>query len=226
MTDTIQLRLYDHLLQFQLFQGLSRAELLHMAGNTKFGFMKVAGGVDVVTEDAPCQQLFFLISGSLKLTTRSIDHAYAVVEQLSAPWLIQPEVLFGSSPRFTCSARTVSEAHFITLSKDEVTRLLDDLFIVRLNMLNLLAALSQRCQLRQWRRAPQSLRERIVRFLVDHSTYPAGHKEFQILMTRLATEVGDSRLNVSRVLNQMEGEHLLTLRRGRIIVPSLEHLLF
>jgi len=36
------LRLYEQLQQFTLFQGLSRSELLQMAGNTKFGFVKMA----------------------------------------------------------------------------------------------------------------------------------------------------------------------------------------
>ena len=45
------LQLYDHLLRFQLFQGLSRTELLQMAGNTKFGFRKEKAGVTLVQED-------------------------------------------------------------------------------------------------------------------------------------------------------------------------------
>lgn len=221
----IQLQLYDHLLQFQLFQGLSRAELLQLVGNTKFDFLKLPASKNVITEGTACQQLFFLISGRLRLSTRSMDHGFAVMEQLSAPWLLQPEALFGSSTRFTCSAQTETESHFITLSKDEVTRLLNEFLIIRLNMLNLLATQSQRRLLQQWRRPPQSLRERIIRFLLDHSTYPAGHKDFLILMKRLANELGYSRLDVSKALNAMKAEGLVDLQRGRIIVPSLEHLL-
>lgn len=225
MPVNVQLQLYDHLLQFQLFQGLSRTELAQLAGTTKFGFLKLPPSKNVITEGAPCQQLLFLISGHLRLSNRSVDHGYTVVEQLSAPWLLQPEVLFGSSARYTCSAQTETESHFITLSKDEVTRLLDEFLIIRLNMFNLLATQSQRRMLKQWRRPPLSLRERIVRFLLDHSTYPAGHKEFLILMTRLADELGEKRLNISKTLNAMKTDGLLELQRGRIVVPSLEHLL-
>ena len=76
-----------------------------------------------------------------------------------------------------------------------------------------------------WRRCPQSLRERVIRFFVQHCTYPAGHKTFCILMERLAEELNDSRLNVSRVLNLLQEERLLELHRGRIEIPQLEHLL-
>ena len=219
------LRLYDSLQQFPLFQGLSRAELLQLAGQTKFGFMKTGTGQTVVREDEACHQFLFLISGRLALTTTSDDRRYTVEEQLSAPWLLQPEALFGAHPHYTYTAATLGESHFITLSKDEVMRLLDDFLIIRLNYLNLLATQLQRKGRFQWRRSPETLRQRIIRFFVDHCLYPAGAKQFRILMTQLAQEVGDSRLDVSNVLNAMQAEGLLLLHRGRIEIPSLERLL-
>jgi CRP-like cAMP-binding protein len=217
--------LYDHLLSFRLFQGLSRAELLQLAGNTKFGFMKHDGGTVVVKEGTVCQQLLFLISGSLELTTRSDDGGYMLSEQLAAPCMLQPEALFGLQPRFTGTWRTMGSCHFITLSKDEVMRLLDSFLIIRLNLLNIVSTLAQKRASVQWRRAPQSLRERFIRFLLSRCTWPAGPKELHILMTRLADELGDSRLDISRMLNQLQTEGMLTLHRGRISIPSLEKLL-
>ncbi len=219
------LTFYDQLLRFQLFQGLSRAELLQLAGQTKFGFMKLASGKLVVREGDTCRQLWFLVSGQLQLTIESDDHGYAFIEDISAPWVLQPEVLFGASTRYTCSAKTLSESHFITISKDEVMRLLDDFLIFRLNFINLLSTQSQRRDHRSWRREPRSLRDRIITFLLDRCTYPAGHKSVRILMNRLAQEVNDSRLDVSRELNKMQDEQLLKLHRGRIEIPSLERLL-
>ncbi len=218
-------RLYDSLLRFPLFQGLSRAELLQLAGQTKFGFLKQAAGQTVVREDETCSQLFFLIDGRLTLTTTSDDHRYQVEEQLSAPWLLQPEALYGAHPQYSCMVTTMTESHFITVSKDEVMRLLDDFLIIRLNYLNMLATLSQRRGRQPWRRCPENLRQRIVRFFLDHCVYPAGPKQFRILMTQLAQEVGDSRLDVSNVLNAMQADGLLQLHRGRIDIPSLERLL-
>ena len=45
-------------------------------------------------------------------------------------------------------------------------------------------------------------------------------------MTRLAEEVNDSRLNVSRILNDMQHRGLIELSRGKIEVPQLERLLY
>ena len=218
-------RLYDSLLRFPLFQGLSRAELLQLAGQTKFGFLKLEAGQTVVREGDACLQLFFLISGSLSVTTVNDDRRYSVIEQLAAPWLLQPESTFGAHPQYQSSVTTLTESHFITLTKDEVLRLLDDFLIIRLNLLNLLATQSQRRGRWPWRKAPADLRQRIIRFFLDHSVYPAGPKKFRILMNQLAQEVGDSRLDVSHVLNTMQAEGLLHLRRGIIEISSLERLL-
>ena len=222
---SVDLRLYDSLLRFPLFQGLSRAELLQLAGQTKFGFQKMEAGQTVVREGDTCQQLFFLVSGSLSVSTVSDDRRYTVTEQLADPWLLQPGSLFGAHPQYLSSIVTLTESHFITLSKDEVIRLLDDFLIIRLNLLNLLATQSQRRGRWPWRKSPADLRQRIVRFFLDHSIYPAGFKEFRILMNQLALEVGDSRLDVSHVLNAMQTDGLLRLRRGIIDIPSLERLL-
>ena len=220
-----ELRFYDQLLRFSLFQGLSRTELMQMAGNTKFGFLKVPAGKSVVKEGDTCQTLYFLVSGQLSLVTLSDDRRYRVEEQLTAPWLLQPEVLFGAHTRFGSSVRTVIESHFITLSKDEVLRLSDDFLIFRLNLLNLLSTQAQRRGYQQWRRTPSTLRQRIVRFLMDHCAYPAGPKVVHILMEQLAHELNDSRLDVSRALNALQADGLLVLHRGRIEVPSLERLI-
>ena len=220
-----ELQLYDQLLQFPLFQGMSRADLLLMAGNTRFGFQKVAHGKAVVKEDQACQQLTFLVRGTLKATTQAADHAYTFVEIFNAPFLIQPEALFGLTQRYTRTMQADTEGHLINISKDEVLRMLDDFLVFRLNLLGLLATQSQRLARHPWRRVPQTLEERITRFFTDHCLYPAGQKEVHILMTRLADELNASRLDISKALNQMQTRSLLTLHRGRIVIPMLERLI-
>lgn len=215
---------YEQLLQFSLFQGLSRAELQQMVGNTRFGFQKLSAGRQVVREGDTCSQLYFLVKGTLEAETAGDDHTYRMVEQLQAPWQLQPEALFGMSPRYSHTFRTRTDCQFIVLSKDEVLRLFDDIFIFRLNYINILAAQSQQQSHRAWRRAPHTLDERVARFFIDHCMYPAGHKELHILMRQLAIEVGDSRLEVSHVLNSMEQRGLLELHRGLIVIPLLEQL--
>ena len=92
-------------------------------------------------------------------------------------------------------------------------------------MLNIMATENQRLHRRAWRSAPKSLRERLVRYFFSRCLYPAGAKTFFVLMQQIADDLNDSRLDISRALNEMERDQLLTLHRGRIEIASMERLL-
>ena len=219
------LQIYDRLLQFPLFQGMSRDDLEIVAGHTRFGFQKVTAGRQIIHAGDPCTHLYLLINGTLKIETFSDDSRYSVIEQMSSPFILQQESIFGYYQRYTHNFYALTDANFLTLDKEEVVRLSEDFLVFRLNLMNHLATQSQKLIQMQWRRSPQSLRERIVRFFFHHTLYPAGPKTFHILMERLAEEVNDSRLNVSRALNRMQEAGVLELHRGRIEIPQLERLL-
>lgn len=219
------LQLFDQLLQYPLFQGMSRENLSQVAGHTKFDFIKFPAGRPVVREDEACEHLFFLLSGVLKVESRAHDHSYRVVEQAAAPFMVQPEAIFGYNQRYTHTFTALTDVSFVSIDKSEVVRLSEEFLVFRLNLLNIFATQAQKKERSYWRMAPSSLRDHIVRFFAARVLRPAGTKTFYILMTTLAKELNDSRLDVSRELNQMQCDGLLTLHRGRIEIPQMERLL-
>ncbi len=219
------LQIYDKLLQFPLFQGMSRDDLELVAGHTRFGFSKTDAGKTILKEGDTCTHLILLVSGTIQVESHSDDHGYRVVEQMQAPYIVQPEAIFGYNQRYTHHFKALSDVNFITIDKEEVVRLSEDFLVFRLNLLNIFATQAQKLSRQPWRQCPQSLRERVVRFFVQHCVYPAGAKTFYILMNRLAEELNESRLDISRTLNGMQSDGLLTLHRGRIEIMSLEHML-
>ena len=219
------LQIYEKLLLFPLFQGMSRDDLEQVAGHTRFGFSKISAGSTVVAEGDDCHQLYFLINGSLRVETTADDHGYMVVEQLDAPVILQPEVIFGYTQRYTHTYIAQTDANFIIVGKDEVLRLSEDFLVFRLNLLNMFATQTQKTIHLLWQHVPESLEDRIVRFFAQHCLYPAGPKVFHILMNRLASELNDSRLDVSRALNALQREGKIVLRRGRVEIPLMERLL-
>ena len=219
------LHLYDKLLQFTLFQGMSHADLMEVVTHTKIGFHKLPKGKRLIMAGEPCTNLTFLINGSLQAEHVADNRAYRVVEQLSAPYLPEPERLFGIQQQYANTYTTLTDVNFITIDKQEILLILETQLVFRLNLLNLMATETQRLLHHPWRTCPKSLRERIIQFFFDHCQYPAGEKTFYILMRQLADQLNSSRLDVSQALNQLQDEGLLTLHRGRIVVPMLERLL-
>jgi CRP-like cAMP-binding protein len=219
------LHIYEKLLQFPLFQGMSRDDLELVAGHTRFGFAKYSQGKTVVAEGEPSQQLYFLINGTIRVESMADDRGYTVVEQMGAPYIFQPETIFGYAQRYTHTYIAQTDSSFIVIDKDEVLRLSEDFLVFRLNLLNLFATQTQKLSRLSWQYSPPTLTDRVVRFFARHCVYPAGPKMFYILMNRLAAEVNDSRLNVSRVLNQLQQEGKIILHRGRVEIPLMERLL-
>lgn len=219
------LQIYDQLLQFPLFLGMSRDDLSQVAAHTKFDFVKEEADKVLIGNDTACTGLCLLLTGTVSVETRSDDGSYTLTEQLTAPVILQPEALFGYRQRYTHTFRTMTAVSVLRLERREVFRLSEEFLIFRINLLNLLATQAQKKLHQPWRRRPENLEDRLVRFVADRCLHPAGPKTLRILMTQLAAEVGDSRLDVSHALNALQDKGLLTLHRGRIEIPHMEHLL-
>lgn len=218
------LQLYDKLIELPLFIGISTDELSDIVGQTKFGFHKLAVDRPLVSTDDKCTQLFFLMSGTLRVVSYADNYRYRIEEELSAPAVIQPEHLFGLQQRYTKDFIAHTDCSLLSLDKAEVLRLLDSYLIFRLNLLNSISMQAQRMSRIPWRQQPSDIRQQFVNFLRLRCLTQAGCKVLRIRMEELAKELHQSRLNVSRMLNALQNEGLLTMSRGIIIVPQLETL--
>ena len=94
--------------------------------------------------------------------------------------------------------------------------------------MNLLNSLSYRAQTQEykiWNRPVLSLKERIIKFALDLSEIQSGEKSLRIKMENLAQIMNETRLSVSKVLNELESESKIVLKRKEIIFPSIEKLI-
>lgn len=212
----------DKLLESPLFQGLSKADLNEIAGNTKFSFSKYDAGKTVVRAESYCNELIFLLNGTVEVSTYSVDNSFTFTEILNAPLLIQPQRLFGLNQNYTATYKAHTRCNFMKLSKTEVVKLYTNYEVFRINLINMLATAVQRHEHKIWTVPGKSLRKRIIRFIINHSIHPAGEKIIKIKMTTLAHELNDSRLNVSIELNKLQDEGLIRLSRGKVFIPALE----
>ena len=218
-------RLYDSLLMLPLFLGMSRNDLQQVAGQTKFDFKKFVEGTTIVNDGDVCKHLYFLLNGNISVTTDADDHGYRIIEYLTAPEIFQPECIFGLSQRYTHTYIAGKYCSMMCIDKQEIMKLSEQFEIFRLNLLNLVSTLSQKQSRKARKVPPRTLEERITRFFEAHCVHPAGEKILYIKMIRIAEELNDSRLDISKALNAMQDKQLLRLYRGRIHIPALEKLI-
>lgn len=216
---------FQRLVNIPIFQGISRDDFLNIATKVHFDFQTFQPGETIVRADDPCYNLICIINGSVQQITRSEDGSYFFREQIDRAHVLQPERLFGLSPRYSSTFAAMKETSILTIPKHEVRDILFNFITFHINYLNLICSAKQQWENRLWKRLPDPLEERFVHFVTTRSSRPAGRKEIEIGMVALADELLTTRLNVSKMLNTLKDDNLIYLSRGLIIIPELEKLI-
>ena len=109
--------MFDTLLQLPLFQGLCHEDFTSILDKVKLHFIKHKAGETIIENGSPCKQLRFLLKGKVSIVTTSKENIYTVIEQMEAPYLIEPQSLFGMNTNYASSYIAHTEAHTISISK-------------------------------------------------------------------------------------------------------------
>lgn len=212
--------MFDTLLQLPLFQGLTQEDFTSIIEKVKLHFTKYKAGETILQAGQPCNQLLFLLKGEIAATTTPPHHIYTLTEYFQAPYLMEPQSMFGMNTTYaiTCTAHT--EAHTVNVSKAAVLNELFKYEIFRLNYLNIISNWVQVYSNRLWEKPVDDLESRIHAFILMHVERHEGEKILKITMEDLARYVHDTRLNVSKTLNRMQDCGIVKLQRGGIIVTD------
>lgn len=220
----MELSMYKTMLQLPLFQGLVHNDLTHIIETVKLGFDKHKAGEVIARAHHTCDRLTFLLKGELSVRTSFPDVPCHLTEFIQAPFVIEPQSLFGMDTSFVSTYTARTEADTLSVSKASV---LDELFrydIFRLNYTNLVCNRAQTLRNRLWALPHGTLRQRIALFILLHCERPAGKKILKIKMAELATALHDNRFRISKALHDMEQAGLLTHTRGVITVHDAHSL--
>ena len=220
----MELTMFETLLGLPLFLGLGHNDLTRIIEKISFNFKKMSPGEVVCQQGDPCLHMTFLLCGELLAVTESIENAFILSESCKIPGIIQPESLFGLHPTYSHSCIAGTPVNNMQIPKQAVLTNLLNYSIFRLNFLNMLCTLAQQRESLLWHRPSDTIEHKIADFLVDHSMRISGEKVLKMKMADLADYLQETRINVSKALNNLEKEHLVVLSRGIIKIPSLEQL--
>lgn len=221
----MKLTIFETLLRLPLFQGLGSNELMDIVNRTQMEFRTEPNGVELVKEGDICDKLLFLLDGKIYAETTNSNHRFILGEILSAPFVFQPECLFGLTTRFTKSFYVKDDAQLLILSKQTIVEQFFHYEIFHFNLLNLLSSQIQQAQKLLWKETSKDLMHKFVFFVQTRAIRPAGEKILKIKMEDLASFLGETRLNISRMLHALHEEKLIEINRKEIIIPALENLI-
>ena len=246
----MEITMYDTLLQLPLFQGLCKNDFTNIIGKVKLHFRKYNADDIIEQQEASFKMmqvekwmtfliltfilaialfnvvgsLIFLLNGEIISQTTDNRHSYALFETFGSPFVIEPYSLFGMQTNYTATYKARTDINIVTIDKLFVLNELNNYEIFRLNYLNILSNRAQVAYEKLWNSHIGNTEEKILNFLVLRSMKPEGKKILKIKMEDLASLIDETRINVSKVLNDLQEQGLVQLSRKEISIPALEKL--
>lgn len=217
--------MYDTLLSLPLFQGMSQTDFNSLLQKIRLDFIRYEDGDVIIEKGNRCGSLAFLINGTVESSRSGMDGNFTFSELIEAPFLIEPYSMFGRAGSYQRTYTAIGSCSFLMVDKQYIYTELGKYNICRMNLLNILSGRVQQLDSHIWSLDGMSLRERIIRFIKGLSDIQSGQKRLAIKMNDLAMLMDATRLNVSRELNALEKDGLISLRRKEIFIPALENLI-
>lgn len=216
--------MYDNLLQLPLFQGLCKDEFTTILEKVKFHFQSFQEGQYIAHQGKECNQLLFLLNGEIIAKAQDEEYKYTLGESLEAPIIIEPDSLFGMNTYYKASYQAKTDVKMLSIDKAYIYSELNKYEIFRINYLNLLSNRCQSAHKKLWHTHVRSLEEKFINFLLKRCQKPNGEKTLHTTMEDLGNLIDETRINVSRLLNDMQEKELIQLKRKEIYIPELEKL--
>lgn len=217
--------MYDTLLQLPLFQGLRKEDFTHIIEKVKFNFHHCENNEIIVKQGDACNQLIFLLDGEIIAQTNDEAHNFQLSETIHSPFLIEPYSLFGMYTRYNATYLAKGKISLLTIEKTYLLRNLNNFDIFRLNFYNILSNRAQTVQWKLWNAHSGSLKEKLANFFVFRCIRNSGEKRLHIGMEDLSKLIGETRINVSKVLNDLREKDVIQLRRKEIYIPEMKDFL-
>lgn len=217
--------MYKLLTSMPLLQGINGMDLARIESKVKMDFVHYTShNAPFIKQGNKSTDLLFLSNGEITRTYSHQEVPFKFTETIKAPFVIEPESLFGLTLEYKATYHTDTECDVLIMKKGDVIHTLMANDIFRINYLNSLSNIIQSQEDRLLQKDAESVRSKICRLIKNLSMNPTGEKLLEIKMIDLADHLSETRLNVSRKLNDMVNEGLVVLHRKEILIPELGNL--
>ena len=217
--------MYEHLLCLPYFQGMSKDDITSILDKVVFEFTKYNNEECICKNGENCDRFIILIQGTVQVCVEAPDGSYKITEEIAAPYAIEPYSMFGYNTKFKRKHTAKGSCSILTIDKKFLFSEFIKHKVFTINYLNLISHKTEKTENLIWEKTPSSIAGRIVKFISLRCEQQQGRKVLSIKMERLAEILCETRLNISKALNDMQDAGLLELHRKEIIIPSLKTLM-
>lgn len=216
--------MYNSLLQIPLFQGISTTDLTEILEKVKIHFKKVSKGETFIREGEKCENIVFVINGSIESIFTGKNSKLVFKEKYLNTQIIEPYSLFGVQTQYTKSYCALTETDLVYIEKKYFLPQFRQYDIFNINILNLLCSRIQASNNKILLCNAYTPEEKILELFAKLSDFRSGEKVMQIKMEDLAKLIGETRLTTSKALNAMRDKNILSLKRKEIVLNEARNI--
>lgn len=216
--------MYNSLLQIPLFQGISTTDLTEILEKVKIHFKKVSKGETFIREGEKCENIVFVINGSIESIFTGKNSKLIFKEKYLTTQIIEPYSLFGVQTQYTKSYCALTETDLVYIEKKYFLPQFRQYDIFNINILNLLCSRIQASNNKILLCNAYTPEEKILELFARLSDFRSGEKVMQIKMEDLAKLIGETRLTTSKALNAMRDKNILSLKRKEIVLNEARNI--
>lgn len=204
---------------------MSKDNITAILGKVTLEFKKYDDGETIFRKGEKCDHFTILIQGKLSAVTPSPNGSYCITEEADAPFSIEAYSIFGYDTKYKRDYISKGNSTILSIDKQHIFGELSRHHIFTINLLNIISRRAQQMDEHLWLYDSTTIPGRIAQFIAARCETQKGEKHIAIKMEQLATLLCETRLNISKALNEMQEAGFLALHRGGITVHAIEKVL-
>ncbi|MCD7973793.1 MAG: Crp/Fnr family transcriptional regulator [Candidatus Azobacteroides sp.] len=216
--------IYDIILSLPLFQGIERLKLIHLLEKVTLKFDKYQRGDLIIQKGKECNELVFLLDGSILCETFDKTEKFSIYEHITGETVLFPSFLFGKHTQSPSSVTALDNVSTLSISKQQVLYLMKNEDIFLLNFLNIVSNKAQSAFDKTISLAGADLKKNFAFFVLSLTHKGSTNIHIKSTQQDLADFFGVARPSLLKVINELKEEGIIEYKRKELSILNMDKL--
>jgi CRP/FNR family transcriptional regulator, dissimilatory nitrate respiration regulator len=207
-----------------VFKGVSENESKKLLNEIHFQVKSYAKGDMVAIAGDKVNNLFIILSGSVKGEMIDYSGKTIKIEDIEAPRPIATAFLFGKENSFPVTVTANNDVRILAIPVSEFLKLLQGNTRILVNYLNSISSRSQFLSQKLNFLNFKTIREKVAHFLLQQAGEKHNSIEVKETQQQLSELFGVTRPSLARVLSEMQREKLFIIKKKTVILLNKKKL--
>ncbi|HKI88917.1 MAG TPA: Crp/Fnr family transcriptional regulator [Draconibacterium sp.] len=215
---------YKLLSQCPIFRGIREEETKQLLNKILFQVKKYSKGEIVVISGQPVNQLYIILSGSVKGEMIDYSGKTIKIEDIEAPKPLATAFLFGKENKFPVTVTANNGVKILIIPVPEFLKLLQMNTQLLRNYLNNISTRTQFLSQKLHFLSFKTIKEKVAHFLLTQAGEQFHSIELKSTQQQLADLFGVTRPSLARVFGEMQREGLIKIERKTVTLLNKQKL--